>query len=741
MLKKNNRGLSLDRTQLKLIAIISMVIDHTAWGFVDFYSPLGQFLHVCGRLTIPIMCFFIAEGFRKTHDLRQYIYRMIAYASISSIPFYVFFHNEYGYRQNIIFDYLLGLLMLTILESDRLKKWQKAALTVLLFAVSIAVGGWIITPELFILSFYYGRTFAEKAKWFILADLATVLFLVVAIILNQKYHFSHYDWVWWDKFYLLGFMLALPLLRAYNGERGRDIIGKSFFYIFYPAHFLVLSGIRIVLVDEVNLYYLYLGIHVITLLATMAMFFRVLTGRPNKGQNAICFFFMSAAIYILGFIIEIMGTTSQGYFLACVIQYFGEFMMMAAILMFISEASRVRVPWFVFVIHIVISMYLMYGLLRTRSTGFFYSYIGVHATDHMVRPDLVHSTGFFLTIGYFALICLEVIGVGVYTVRTGSVLEKKRVRMIFWAMFFCWAPYLVTLTGITDGFEIPAVGFLLAGVCLYECLFTYGMLDSVTLASENALDKAREGVLVLDDRYRVSFQNAIVESILGFIPLNTDARQIERIKDILDGRLNRVELNDRIYDLKIEELKKGRYTQGYMIWFLDVTEHVADLKHMSDLALHDPLTGLFNRAHFKELVDEDIEQGRRGCFLMMDMDNFKQVNDRYGHQRGDSILKSLAEILSKYPEEEVYSCRVGGDEFCVYLRNTISRNEVTNVINNVTSSFGRTFRAEDTIKTTLSIGAVANDLSDRLMSCSEMYSVADDRLYAAKKSGKNTYRF
>ena len=59
------RGLS--RNQLKLIAITAMVCDHLAWGFLDFMSPLAQILHVIGRFTLPIMCFFIAEGFRRTH--------------------------------------------------------------------------------------------------------------------------------------------------------------------------------------------------------------------------------------------------------------------------------------------------------------------------------------------------------------------------------------------------------------------------------------------------------------------------------------------------------------------------------------------------------------------------------------------------------------------------------------------------------------------------------------------------
>ena len=148
------KGFGLSRTQLKIIAIISMVIDHFAWGFVDFYSPLGQFLHVCGRLTVPIMCFFIAEGFRKTSSIKKYIHRMAVFAVITIIPFYIFFHEEYGFRQNIIFDLMLGLILLTVLECKHLPKWGKVVLSILLFATSATIGGWVITPMLFILAFY-----------------------------------------------------------------------------------------------------------------------------------------------------------------------------------------------------------------------------------------------------------------------------------------------------------------------------------------------------------------------------------------------------------------------------------------------------------------------------------------------------------------------------------------------------------------------------------------------------------
>lgn len=68
---KANMKKGLNASILKLIAIITMVIDHISWGFFDLYSWQGYMLHIIGRLTIPIMCFFIAEGFRKTHNLKN----------------------------------------------------------------------------------------------------------------------------------------------------------------------------------------------------------------------------------------------------------------------------------------------------------------------------------------------------------------------------------------------------------------------------------------------------------------------------------------------------------------------------------------------------------------------------------------------------------------------------------------------------------------------------------------------
>ena len=90
--------ISINRIQLQWIAIVAMVVDHVAWGFVPFASVQGQVMHVFGRLTIPIMCFFIAEGMKKTRSVKKYTSRIASFAILSVVPFWLFFGKIYGYR-------------------------------------------------------------------------------------------------------------------------------------------------------------------------------------------------------------------------------------------------------------------------------------------------------------------------------------------------------------------------------------------------------------------------------------------------------------------------------------------------------------------------------------------------------------------------------------------------------------------------------------------------------------------
>ncbi len=739
--RKYNMKLSLNREQLKFIAICSMVIDHVAWGFVEFYSPLGQFLHVLGRLTIPIMCFFIAEGFRKTSNLKAYIERMITFGIIAMIPFYIFFHEEYEYRTNFIFDLLFGLLALTVLESS-LKKRKKVLLMILIFATSLLIGGWPITPTLFIIIFYYGRTFKEKVKWFVLADVATVLFLVVAILLNNVYHFSHYNWVWWDKFYQLGFILALPLLYCYNGEKGKPIIGRYFFYIFYCTHFLVLAGIKAIFVNHVGAFYIDLTAHILVLISIFILLVLTFRCRPSREQSAIIFFLTSAEVYIFGFILEIISISPDMFYLAILVEYFGEVMTFIGMIIFIKNLCKINVPLPVYMLQIVISLLIMYSILTTRMNGFFYKSIGIDETGPFPRLVLKYGLGFYLTITYIGILSLWAAYVCIRTWKIGTELDKKRVKMTLVGICLIWLPYLLKLLGLTGGYEIPGLGILLVSICFYQILIRYGFLDSVTLASESALDHGTEGIVVLSPAYAIQYHNKQLDDIFGEIPHNMDLRKHPLLGAVLSGQTDTLTINDRIYEFRMETLKDNGYEQGHMLWIHDSTLHHEALRQIREIATRDALTKLYNRVHYQDLIDTHFSNEKKGTFLMMDMDDFKKVNDQYGHQVGDEVLCALADVFFEYSEDILIGSRLGGDEFSVFIKDETDTEKVSAIIQLIMKQYqNRLEKLGYENYTSLSIGAVICDLPDPSQTdFATIYNVADKILYEVKQNGKHQFK-
>jgi diguanylate cyclase (GGDEF)-like protein len=733
------KGFGLNRTQLKIIAIISMVIDHFAWGFVDFYSPLGQFLHVCGRLTVPIMCFFIAEGYRKTSDIKKYIHRMAVFAIISIIPFYIFFHEEYGFRQNIIFDLMLGLILLTVLECKRLPKWGKVLIAIALFATSAIIGGWVITPMLFILAFYYGKTFKQKAFWFIIADVSTVIFLMIAIVLNSRFHFSHYDWVWWDKSYLLGFMLALPLLRLYNGEKGKNFGGRYFFYLFYPGHFLILSLGKYFVSGVITVWSLYLTLHVVSLVIVLVITFLTAYGKPSRGQASLLIVEFGVIIYILGFMLEILSNTAEGVHFACIVEYLGEYILFTAQIFFISVLTGKRAPKFVYAICAVVSLIFLYLLVKTRTTGLFYKEIGVDFSGPFSKPYLVYGIGFYLSIVYIFSISVVSCVFCILKYQNGTKVEKSRLLYVLVSVIFCWLPFAIKLTGITHGYEIPGLGIILASSCMYISVYKMGFLDSVIIAGTNALDHSLEGILVVDTNYVLKYQNKQIEGIFGKLPTGRSLIDHEILGPVFRDEKHTIDVGDRVYDFVQEALTERECTQGHMLWVIDSTEHYKTVEKIHELAIRDALTGLYNRNYFQKLVEKDIDAGLSGTMIMIDMDNFKSVNDNNGHQCGDAILMALATVMAGFTDEVLYSGRIGGDEFCGFLRGIVDEKEIAEKLTKLSGDFERTVESigyKDV--TSLSIGAVPSNKVEK-KTFKALYSEADKVLYKAKTAGKRRF--
>jgi diguanylate cyclase (GGDEF)-like protein/putative nucleotidyltransferase with HDIG domain len=161
------------------------------------------------------------------------------------------------------------------------------------------------------------------------------------------------------------------------------------------------------------------------------------------------------------------------------------------------------------------------------------------------------------------------------------------------------------------------------------------------------------------------------------------------------------------------------------------------ISRLYDAARTDPLTTLSNRRGFRELLDLDLERARRGgaemTVLVGDLDHFKEVNDRSGHQVGDAALQRVAHVLSTGKRQIDAAARVGGEEFALILPDT-SQDGAFVVAERLRCALREEF-ARDSIPITISFGLATYPIHGE--TAASLLRAADEALYAAKDSGRN----
>lgn len=232
----------INRNQLKLIAIFAMTLDHVLCVVWPGYKlPVFVYLlHAVGRLTAPIMCFFIAEGYHYTHDVKKYAVRLFLFALVShfaynfafGIPFIPFKTGIFN-QTSIMWALAWGLVTLVIQDST-LKQWKKTALTILICIIAFP-SDWSSIAIMFIVGFASHRGNFRKQS-INLIFYAALYAIVYMIFINVRYGLLQ-----------MCVVLALPLLYRYNGEKGRGNWMKWFFYLYYPLHLFLVGLLRLYL--------------------------------------------------------------------------------------------------------------------------------------------------------------------------------------------------------------------------------------------------------------------------------------------------------------------------------------------------------------------------------------------------------------------------------------------------------------------------------------------------------------
>lgn len=277
------------------------------------------------------------------------------------------------------------------------------------------------------------------------------------------------------------------------------------------------------------------------------------------------------------------------------------------------------------------------------------------------------------------------------------------------------------------------------------------------------LDHITQGMVVVGPDYRTLAFNRHFEEMFqlppGAVEVGVDFREILKTWAALTGQDQQM-LDYAIYQLDEPATFEFEFPQlingeprwcllthnplpgkGFVRTFTDITKRKALEASLMKLSREDPLTGLHNRRTILDLLEEEVQRAQRYkhplSFLMMDIDHFKKINDRWGHPTGDEVLKSFAAECRSLMRENDRMGRFGGEEFVMVLPET-GKPEAMQVAERIRKIIAKmaikSKHGTAPIPVTVSIGVTsANDGDD----IEAIIARADEAMYEAKDAGRN----
>jgi diguanylate cyclase (GGDEF)-like protein len=279
-----------------------------------------------------------------------------------------------------------------------------------------------------------------------------------------------------------------------------------------------------------------------------------------------------------------------------------------------------------------------------------------------------------------------------------------------------------------------------------------------------ALDSVDQGVILLDPQFNAQFMNRSVRELFGvpdaqadrkpsYAELVNDARATKygvppgELDAFISRRIAAVSADDPApFDLPMRDGRTirsqcTRLADGHrVLTYTDVTDLVRNAEELTRLATIDGMSGVYNRGPFQTLAEAEWSRFQRYhrplSLLLLDIDQFKTINDRFGHDAGDSAIVHISRICSESKRSPDILGRVGGDEFAVLLpETTLTQAEImAERIRRIVEA--SPLAIEDAaITVTVSIGAAEATLSQATVA--SLMKLADRSLYQAKAAGRN----
>ncbi|RLB92381.1 MAG: hypothetical protein DRH26_06365, partial [Deltaproteobacteria bacterium] len=481
--------------------------------------------------------------------------------------------------------------------------------------------------------------------------------------------------------------------------------------------------------------------------------------RPSTLIHVFSLFSIAVFIYAFGYGFEFLSRTLEDILFWSKIQYLGISFLPGLVLSFSicytgrqGGLSPLRL-----VLIFTIPMITLLARLLNPYHFLFYKTVAVDLTAGMPLLNFEPGPFYLIHVCYsnIALIFSSFLLIKFFIHAAPS--YRKQTMTILIASSIQWIGYVIYLSGLgPENLDINPLLFSLSVMVYAFGIFKFSLFNLVPMARETVFEGMQDAILVVDPEMRLVDYNRRCLTLLPEIHKNNIG---EDIKTILAGypkilkiltmtqatgvkiplMENNMPLFFQVSLLPLFDRKKRKL--GSIIALTDVTRQTKFMHELEKMATIDELTGIHNRRNL--MIQAEIEMsrsirnGRPMSLILIDLDNFKSINDTWGHHCGDLVLKAFARTVKHNIREIDIFGRYGGDEFIIVLPETDQpiALETANRLCRLVADLPVNFKKQ-IIKLTISIGVSGTrDLKNQ--SVETLLQYADKALYTAKKNGSN----
>ena len=459
-------------------------------------------------------------------------------------------------------------------------------------------------------------------------------------------------------------------------------------------------------------------------------------------------------VYLLGYLLELISTSAEEAYASVKVMYIGAYLVPVFAFFFLADYCNIRLHRiFIKAPMMVLSLVVIVTMWTTKFHHLIY-------LEYQYDTSYVHGLSFtpgplYSLAHTYPMVCM------VMTMLLLLYQFKKwanKYRKQLFVLLLCLAIPFVTegiyyisrITGLLN-YQIYLTPHSLAlmSFCLYVGVMRLNVFEVISMATITAMDHIREGFILVDDKNNYLSSNPAADTILPGITKLVKGENIssasgwpEELKN-LEGHEVEFSVDDKerkYFRASISPVfARNNALKVNIILLTEITGSVNLMKELENAAYQDSLTGLYNRKHFSELANVDIERalrtGQSIYTAMLDLDLFKNINDSYGHAAGDVMLKMSAGIMRQTIRSYDLVGRYGGEEF-VLLITGLDIPEAFKLMERIRENIEHStvYYEGAELRVTCSIGLAKYEQTDTLESSIRK---ADEALYVAKNSGRN----